>query len=263
VNVTFAGLTDVGESRDHNEDGFLVFDMGLSEELPDPGSGHPLAQRPLLLTVSDGMGGALAGEVASALALETLRNHATGAMGRLGGLDTTGLESWLAEGIHQANFRVMESGKKDAALQGMGATATAGLVFPGAVVLAHVGDSRAYHLRQGQLRQVTTDHTFVGKLVAEGHLTPEAAETHEHRHVLLQAVGVRETLEVDTLTVALRSGDRLLLCSDGLYDLVLDTAIAETLAADLQPLPQCRSLITSANSLGGFDNTTVIILHVD
>lgn len=261
--VSFAGVTDVGESRDHNEDGFLVFDMGLNQELLEPGSDHPLGQRPLLMAVSDGMGGASAGEVASAMTLETLRRHAESARDSLGGQDTAGLESWLTEGIHQANHSVIQAGKRDFSVHGMGATATVGLVFPGAVVMAHVGDSRAYHLRDGQLRQITTDHTFVGKLVAQGQLTPEEAEHHEQRHVLLQAVGVRETLEVDSLTVVLRSGDRLLLCSDGLYDLVSDEAIAETLVGDGQPLSQCRALVTAANSLGGFDNTTVIILHVD
>jgi protein phosphatase len=262
--ASVAGLTDVGESRDHNEDDFLVFDMGLSRDLPLPDSTHSLDQRPLLLAVSDGMGGASAGEVASAMTLEALRGHASGAMSRLGGHDALTLEPWLAEGIHEANRRVREAAGRDASIQGMGATATAGLVFPGAAVLAHVGDSRAYHMRNGQLRQLTTDHTFVGHLVAQGHLSPEEAKTHEHRHVLTQAVGVKETLDVDSLTVILRPGDRLMLCSDGLYDLVSDEAIAETLAIDGQPpLAQCRALITAANSLGGFDNTTVILLHVD
>jgi len=263
VIVNVAGLTDVGESRDHNEDGLLVFDMGLSQDLPEPDSEHSLDQRPLLLAVSDGMGGALAGEVASALTLEVLRDRARGAMARLGGHDAVALESWLAEGIHEANRRVREAASQDPSIEGMGATATAGLVFPGAIVLAHVGDSRAYHLRDSQLRQLTTDHTFVGHLVSQGHLSLEEARSHEHRHVLLQAVGVKETLDVDSLTVILRPGDRLLLCSDGLYDLVSDEAIVETLASEGQPpLAQCRALITAANSLGGFDNTTVIILHV-
>lgn len=263
MTVSCAGLTDVGESRDHNEDGFMVFDMSIDQDLPEPVSNHPLEQRPLLLAVSDGMGGASAGEVASAMTLDVLRRHAAGAMAHLGGLETTGLESWLVEGIHQANARVLEAGRRDPSAQGMGATATVGLVFPGAVVIAHVGDSRAYHLRQGQFRQVTTDHTFVGKLLAQGQISPEEAENHQQRHVLLQAVGVRDSLEVDALTLVLRPGDRMLFCSDGLYDLLSDEAIAGMLAGEGTPLAQCRSLITAANSLGGFDNTTVIILHVD
>ncbi len=263
MTVSFAGLTDVGESRDHNEDGFLIFDMVADTDVIEAASEHPLDQRPLLLAVSDGMGGAQAGEVASALTLEALREHASGAVQHLGGSETAGLEAWLAEGIHRANRRVLEAGRRDSSAQGMGATATAALVFPGAAVLAHVGDSRAYHIRQGQLRQLTTDHTFVGKLVAQGQLSAEEAENHEQRHVLLQAVGVKEVVEVDALTVVLRSGDQVLLCSDGLYDLISDEGIAETLAAGGTPLSQCRALITAANSLGGFDNTTVIILHVD
>ena len=263
MNVSFAGLTDVGESRDHNEDGFLIFDMAMNQDHPEPADAHPLSLRPLLVAVSDGMGGALAGEVASDLTLNVLREHATGATSRLGGMEATGLESWLAEGIHLANQSVLEAGRQDSSAHGMGATATAGLIFPGAVVLAHVGDSRAYHLRQGLFRRLTNDHTFVGKLVAQGQLSPEEAENHEQRHVLLQAVGVRETLEVDSLTVALRPGDQLLFCSDGLYDLVSDEAIAKTLALGGTPLSQCRALVTAANSLGGFDNTTVIVLHVE
>lgn len=263
MNVAFAGLTDVGESRDHNEDGFLIFDMGTDQDHLEPVFGHPLGLKPLLLAVSDGMGGALAGEVASNLTLDVLREHASGAISRLGGMEPAGLESWLAQGVHLANQKVLEAGRRDSAVRGMGATATVGLVFPGAVVLAHVGDSRAYHLRQGHLRRLTTDQTFVAKLLAQGQLTPEEAENHQQRHVLLQAVGVRESLDVDSLTVGLRSGDRLLLCSDGLYDLVSDGAIAETLSADWTPISQCRALVTAANSLGGFDNTTVIILHVE
>lgn len=260
--VNFAGLTDVGESRDHNEDGFLVWDMRSSEDLLEPAFGHALGQSPLLLAVSDGMGGAVAGEMASAITLDALRRHASGARAHLGGLDTLGLESWLAEGLHQANARILETGRQDPSVKGMGATATAGLVFPGAFVLAHVGDSRAYHFQQRQLQQLTTDHTLVGQLMANGQISRKDAATNQQRHVLLQAIGVRDALDVESRAVVLRSGDKLLLCSDGLYDLISDEGIAENLMTEGTPLSQCRALITAANSLGGFDNTTVIILHV-
>jgi protein phosphatase len=144
----------------------------------------------------------------------------------------------------------------------MGATATAALVFPGAAVLAHVGDSRVYQMRDGTLKQLTTDQTYVGRLLAQGHISFEEAQQHEQRHVLLQAVGTNETLEIDVQTVLIRPGDRVLLCSDGLYDLVSDEAIAETLGGGGPPLSKCRALVTAANSLGGFDNTTVIVLEV-
>ncbi len=260
---SLAGLSDVGESRDHNEDGFLIFDLARGIDLQELSESHSFDQNPVLLAVSDGMGGASAGEVASALALQSLREHAQGAMERLAGADAPSLESWLAEGIRQANREVRDAAARDATTRGMGATLTAAVVFPGAVVLGHVGDSRAYHLGNGQFRQITTDHTFVGQLVAQGHLTPEEARHHQQRHVLLQAVGAAEALDVDSLTVLLRSGDRLLMCSDGLYDLVSDEAIAGMLAGDGNPMAQCRALVTAANSLGGFDNVTVVVLHLD
>ncbi len=230
MNGSLAGLTDQGESREHNEDGFLVFDLARGVDLPEPAGGHPFWERPLLLAVSDGMGGAAAGEVASTLTLQALRDHAEGAAERLGGAEPQALEEWLREGILWANRRVRDAGSRDMALAGMGATLTAAVVFPWAVVLGHVGDSRAYHLGDGQLRQVTSDHTFVSQLIARGHLTPEEARQHPQRHVLLQAVGVTESLLVDSFTVILSRGDRLLLCSDGLYDLVSDETIALALA---------------------------------
>lgn len=260
--ASVAGLTDVGENRDHNEDGLLLFEMGPDRDLGQPASNHPLDRRPLLLAVSDGMGGASAGEVASALTLDAFRDHARGAMTLLGGQDSVTLEPWLARGIHEANRRVREASSRDPSLHGMGATATAALVFPGAAVLAHVGDSRAYQMRDGRLWQLTTDQTYVARLLAQGHISVEEAEKHEQRHVLLQAVGTNETLEIDTQTVMIRPGDRLLLCSDGLYDLVSDEAIAETLRGGGSPMSLCRALVTAANSLGGFDNTTVIALEV-
>jgi len=215
------------------------------------------------MAVSDGMGGAAAGEVASTLTLEALRDHAEGAMETLAGADVPRMEAWLAEGIHWAHKRVREASARDASVQGMGATLTAGVIVPGALVLGHVGDSRAYHLGNGVFRQVTSDHTLVGQLVARGHLTEEEAHHHPQRHVLLQAVGVKEPVEVDSLTVLLRSGDRLLLCSDGLYELVSEEAVADVLAGPGSPMSQCRSLITAANVLGGTDNITVIVFHVD
>jgi protein phosphatase len=263
VNGSLAGLTDQGESREHNEDGFLVFDLAQGIDLQELTGGHSFTERPLLVAVSDGMGGAAAGEVASTLTLQALRDHAESAAERLGGADPDALEAWLREGILWANDRVREAGTRDAALAGMGATLTAAVIFPWAVVFGHVGDSRAYHLGNGQLRQVTGDHTFVSQLIARGHLTAEEARYHPQRHVLLQAVGVTEALQVDSITLMLSPGDRMLLCSDGLYDLVPDETIALTLGGAGTPSTQCQALVDAANSLGGTDNITVIVLHVD
>ena len=259
---SLAGFTDVGESRDHNEDGLLLQDLGGGREIPTQLTSSSF-QDGLLLAVSDGMGGASAGETASSITLEALREHGRNARERVfSGDGAEGLELWLAEGIHLANRRVLEAGIEDPSLAGMGATATAALVFGGTLFLAHVGDSRAYLLRAGSLLQLTSDHTLVGQMVARGDLSPDEAREHDQRHMLLQAVGTQERLDVETTFFDLEAGDRLLLCSDGLYDLVRDEGIAQTLSDDGDPEAQCKALVTAANSLGGFDNITVVILHL-
>ena len=261
MTATIAGLTDVGESRDHNEDGFLIVDAGTGQALPDATGDHSLQDHPVILAVSDGMGGASAGEVASALSLEVLQEHAVTAGSDLIGAPTEKQGAWLAQSIHEANRRVKQAAQEDSSLRGMGATLTIAAVFPGTVVLAHVGDSRAYLQDEAGLRQLTTDHTFVGQMVARGHITPEDARTHDHRHLLLQAVGAKDELNVDTLTVKLEPQCRLLLCSDGLYDLVEEEEIAQILSSPAEPMAQCQALIQGALSGGGFDNITVIVLH--
>lgn len=259
---SLAGLTDVGESRDHNEDGFLLFDVGSGMEIPGEYTRQSSQSGPLFLAVSDGMGGASAGETASALTLQTLKEHAVGALEEFAASGPKGLEFWLAEGIHKANHHVTKTGTQDPSLSGMGATATAVLILGEFLYLAHVGDSRAYLLREGRLLQLTSDHTFVAQMVAQGHLSPEQAREHDQRHFLIQAVGVKEDLDVDTTAFELLPGDRILLCSDGLYDLVMDEGIAQTLSDGNDPEVQCKALVTAANSLGGFDNVTVVVLHL-
>lgn len=261
VTVTIAGLTDVGESREHNEDGFLILDVGTGRELPDTTEEHSLHESPVILAVSDGMGGASAGEIASALSLQILQEHTASADPELMKASATDLEAWLAQGIQEANRRVREASQRDPSLRGMGATLTVAAVFPGTVVLAHVGDSRAYLQEKAGLRQLTTDHTFVGQMVAQGHITPEDARTHDHRHLLLQAVGAKDVLSVDTLTVVLEPGSRLLLCSDGLHDLVEAEEISRVLSSGTDPMAQCETMIRGALSGGSSDNITVIVLH--
>lgn len=261
MTATIAGLTDVGGSREHNEDGFLMLDVGTGRELPDTTEEHSLHESPVILAVSDGMGGASAGEVASALILQVLQEHTASAGPELMKASAKDLESWLAQGIHEASRRVKEASQKDAFLRGMGATLTVAGVFPGTAVLAHVGDSRAYLQDKAGLRQLTTDHTFVGQMVARGHISPEDARTHDHRHLLLQAVGVTDVLSVETLTVALESGSRLLICSDGLHDLVEAEEISRVLSSEMDPMAQCEALVRGALSGGSSDNITVIVLH--
>ncbi|HEX9885459.1 MAG TPA: SpoIIE family protein phosphatase, partial [Longimicrobiales bacterium] len=128
---------------------------------------------------------------------------------------------------------------------------------------AHVGDSRAYHLRDGQLRQLSVDHSFVAELVAMGKITAEEARTHQNRNLLMQALGLGRPLDVDRLAIELVPGDRVLLCSDGLYDLVADHEIEAAMASADDPATLCHELIALANERGGSDNITVISARVD
>lgn len=259
---SLAGLTDVGGNRERNEDGFLLLDVATGDVLSSRTLAHPLLDSPLLLAVSDGMGGASAGEVASALTLDVFQDHARRSGGNLREREQAEVEAWLAEGVETADHRVKEAVTRDGSMRGMGATLTAGAVLPDFLSLCHVGDSRAYRVRDGEVCQLTSDHTFVGQMVARGHLSPEEARVHAQRHVLLQAVGAGKKLTVDTASFPLRPKDRFLLCTDGFHDLVSTEAMAEILSVGDDPMKQCRELVSTALSLGAHDNVTVVVLHV-
>jgi len=224
--------TDVGRVRDGNEDAYLVDDaMGL-------------------VAVADGMGGHRAGEVASATALEALR--AAISSGRP-----------LRESIEDANTAVFTKSLTDTSLRGMGTTLTAGtLVAGGTVLVGHVGDSRAYLLHDGELRQVTVDHSLVEELVREGRLTVDEAAVHPQRSIITRALGVDATVEVDVYAVELAPGDRLLLCSDGLTGMLQPDDIAATLRREDDPRRAATQLIDAANVAGGEDNITVVVVAV-
>lgn len=222
--------TDVGRGRPENEDNFLV----------DPEHG--------LYAVADGMGGHRAGEVASAVALETLKDA------YLGG-------QRLDEAVAAANAVVFARGADDASLRGMGTTLTA-IALQGAstAVLGHVGDSRAYLMRDGAVTQVTDDHSLVEQLVREGRLTPEEAQNHPQRAIITRALGVDSEVQVDTYRIDLRPGDRLLICSDGLTNMLSDDTIASALRRHADPQQAADTLVDMANQAGGDDNITVVVL---
>ena len=258
-----AGVSDVGRTRDNNEDGFMVWRLDPDTRIEGTFEIACTDSDPkLLLAVSDGMGGQLAGEVASATALETLggfvRGEGTGLTER-----RDGLGEWLQRGVQEAHRRVREKSEEDAETHGMGATLSAALVLGHRVILAHVGDSRVYLFRDGRLRQLTMDHTHVQDLVAHGHLSVEQARVHQERNLLMQAIGVSEKVVVETAELAVNRGDRLLLSSDGLHDLVPDREIAEVFGANGSPLGDCRELISRANDNGGPDNITAVVAYFD
>ena len=234
---SFAG-TDVGRTRSGNEDSYFC---GRT-----------------VLAVADGLGGHQGGEVASAAAVEPLA-----ALDGREFADPGEAAEALTAAIREGNAAILERAAGDPGLWGMGTTVTAAaLAGERHLQLAHVGDSRAYLLRDGSLEQLTTDHTVVGELVRRGRLTPEQAAIHPERSILTRAVGLDPRVPVDTPDpVELRDGDQVMLCSDGLTEAVDDDRIAELLSADADGEAACRSLIDAANAAGGPDNITVVLLR--
>jgi protein phosphatase len=236
---SFAG-TDVGRLRSGNEDSYFCGQT--------------------VFAVADGLGGHQGGEVASAAAVEPLARLDGGSFP-----DPGKAAEALAAAIRDANEAILDRAAGDPALYGMGTTVTAAAVAgDGYLQLAHVGDSRAYLLRGGDLAQLTTDHTVVGELVRRGRLTPEQAAIHPERSILTRAVGLDPRVPVDLPDpLELTSGDQLLLCSDGLTEAVGDNQIAQLLSTAPDGQAACRSLIDAANDAGGPDNITVVLVQVE
>ena len=228
MNVRVGSATDIGQVREGNEDSLLV-----------------LAP---LYAVADGMGGHRGGEVASSLALETVRR-----MFERG-------EGTLAEQVTQANSAVFERSQRDRAVAGMGTTLTAALVEGGRVRLAHVGDSRAYLFHGGELTMLTEDHTLVHRMVMEGEITEAEAETHPQRSIVTRALGVDMTVQVDEDDIEVAQGDRILLCTDGLTGMVSDDQIRAILVSTPDPQEAVEALVRVANRAGGVDNITAVLL---
>ena len=230
MNVDVGVATDIGKVREANEDSYLV--------------------EPPLFAVADGMGGHRGGDVASQLALETVEQLFQRRTGT------------LSEHVRRANRAVFERSKLDRSVTGMGTTLTAALVEGDAMRLAHVGDSRAYLLRAGSLRQLTTDHTLVARMVKAGEISPAEAEVHPHRNVLTRALGTEADVRVDEDEIALLDGDQVLLCSDGLTGMVTEAQIQAILETGVTPQEAADRLVTAANRAGGIDNITVVVLGI-
>ena len=226
-------VSDTGRKRRHNEDSYVV--------------------RPPLFAVADGMGGAQAGEVASRLAVEAIADDDGAGDG----------EGRVAALVREANRRVYEHAGSDSATSGMGTTMTIALVENGTVAIGHVGDSRAYLVRDGMLEQLTQDHSLVAELIRSGKLSPEEAESHPQRSVITRALGTDPDVDVDTYTIESQPGDVFLLCSDGLTSMVGDAAILEAIEEHRRDLDgAARELVVRANRGGGEDNITVVFFEI-
>ncbi len=231
-------LTDVGRQRQ----GGVNQDAALAIDLPSGG----------LYAVADGMGGHAAGELAANLALDTLSQYY---------LEGTSLPPMrLAEAVQAANIAVLQHAVGE--YMGMGTTLMAALIDKGAVMIAHVGDSRAYLLREGSLHRLTEDHSWVAEQVRLGHLTEAEAREHQWRSVVSNALGGESRVRLELFGLSLQAGDRLLLCSDGLSSVVSDQELLPLLARPLEPDALVRILINAANDGGGPDNITAVVVDI-
>ncbi len=232
--VEQAGLSDVGRQRSANEDQLVL--------------------APPFFAVADGMGGAKAGEVASALAASVFDDE------RDGGEPA---EAQLTRIVREANRRIYERAVEDEAVRGMGTTLTAAKVQDDEVGLGHVGDSRAYILRDGQLRQLTRDHSLVAELERTGQISAEAAEHHPQRSIITRALGPEPEVEVDTYTVPGRDGDVFLICSDGLTGMLADADVEAIVRGAPSLDVAAEQLVDAANQSGGRDNITVVLFRLE
>jgi protein phosphatase len=229
-----AAVTDPGRKRRRNEDAYIL--------------------EPPLFAIADGMGGAQAGEIASRLATAALREG--------GGLETGG-EQGIVDLIQEANRRVYDRSSRDPNTSGMGTTITVALVEDGSVAFGHVGDSRAYLIRDARMEQLTEDHSLVNELLKTGRLSREEAEVHPQRSVITRALGTDPDVDVDTFSVPAQRGDLFLLCSDGLTDMVSEGSILSVVERNRNDIEAAlRALVKAANRGGGQDNITVVAFEI-
>ncbi|MBI3983567.1 MAG: Stp1/IreP family PP2C-type Ser/Thr phosphatase [Gemmatimonadetes bacterium] len=262
IRITVFGKTDVGRNREHNEDSFLVADLttkqaSLHAEVRD----HDLGEKGSLLVVADGMGGAAAGEVASAMATKVIYEHMTERWGKDNEATPQQFAYRLKEAVEEANAHIHAYAKEHPESKGMGTTTTAVGVLGDHLYLTQVGDSRCYLVRDGKGVQLTKDQSLMQRLVDAGELTEEEAERSERRNIILQALGPDPRVRVDLTHQEVRRGDIIVMCSDGLSGQVRRNEIADCAMKYPDPADACTTLIEMANDRGGPDNITVVVAH--
>jgi protein phosphatase len=234
-------VTDIGKSRMANEDGYF-----LSADCK-------------LWIVADGMGGHAAGKLASTLTIQAIAHSMSVAGTRAPASTAMSPDHCLTKAFDSAQAQVAGRGLSDAACLGMGSTAIAGVVYDEALHVCHVGDARAYHFSQGQLRRLTNDHSLVWRLVTAGLITPDQARLHPERGKITQAIGMHAGVKPDVTRVSLTPGDRVLLCSDGLWEALTEQEISTIVGSKGSMLELASMLVDQANAAGGPDNITAVL----
>ena len=249
MKVTVRASTDIGKVRDHNEDYYTA----LGEKESPPGVDA-------LLVVADGMGGHAAGEVASKMTVEGIVQSLNDQGKESSKLEGNAFGVFLGKVLEDVNQDVWQAAQ-ESDKRGMGTTCTLVAIRGDQLFLAHIGDSRAYLLRDGELHQVSKDHSWVEDAVDQGVITREQARVHPNRNVITRAIGLDQQPQIDTSVMPLADGDLLLLCSDGLNSMIPDEDIHRILTSS-DPEDVCQALIDAANDQGGHDNTTVVVATV-
>jgi len=264
ILVHVFGRTDVGRTREHNEDTFAVADLTtFNASLQPEVRTHPSGERGTLFMVADGMGGAAAGEVASAMAVETILGELDHRWRAAQSSDSDTFAHSLKAATEAANAKIHQYAQAHPENRGMGTTATIAGFLGGTLFLCQVGDSRGYLVRDGKAIQITKDQSLMQKLVEAGEMTPEEAEVSERRNIILQALGPEPSIKVDLTSQQVKRGDVLILCSDGLSGQVRANEIADVVKAEADLVQVCKKLIDLANEAGGPDNITVVAARFD
>ena len=255
-------LSDVGRVRTTNEDSFFVANLTQGVRIEKNGKlRFASGARGSLFAVADGMGGAAAGEMASRAGLRALYREVQDLSRDLRQADGELLQEMLIDSVGSANSRIYEMAQRNPEYAGMGTTLTVVLELAGHAVIGQVGDSRAYLLRDDGIRQLTRDQSLVAHRVSLGEITEEEARTHPERNILLQALGVRPTVEVVLRSLVVRPGDVLLLCSDGLHSQMSSEEIFRVVTESASPEAACMDLVDLANARGGPDNITAVLIQ--
>jgi protein phosphatase len=260
IRVTYCGMSDMGRVRKNNEDNYVVCNLTTSEVgIPAAVREQEVGALGSLFMVADGMGGEASGEVASQLAVVTVPKRLYDNLKTLGTVSEANFVILLREAIEYANQIIYQKAQSNAAFHGMGTTTTAAALFGPHLFVGQVGDSRCYLIRNKQITQLTRDQTFLNYLKDIGADLPIDPEKDSRKSILTQAVGSSETLDVKVTYVRMNQGDRILICSDGLYNMVPEADLLDCGSRAEVLSDNCKALIDKANAHGGTDNITMIL----